>query len=156
MYLKVKKYTTSDPCNIRSHLNWSFVKQHLDKLDLNACRLEIQHLLSLLNTVQETNVSVFHIDNNDKLQCSTEPNPTNTTKMVFKFLATIYQRHIVCSITKYILIKPLLDLLNTSHLMPEKKVFSFKFLNDYGKLFLNRYYCRSMVPIMTIIYYVTV
>jgi hypothetical protein len=56
----------------------------------------------------------------------TETKPESITQMVYKMLATIYQRNILTTIIKYILLKPLVDCINTSKLTSEKRGIFFK------------------------------
>ena len=79
-------------------------------------------------------MTIFHIEKNNEVSNIVEPTPHLTTKMIYKFLATIYQRHIVCTICKYILLKPLIDGLTTSKLVPEKKGLFFRILQRLWEL----------------------
>jgi hypothetical protein len=69
--------------------------------------------------LDENNAKVFHIQNNHEKNKHTEPTPKNTNKMIFKFLATIYQRNMLASVIKYILLKPVLTMFENSTLIQE-------------------------------------
>jgi hypothetical protein len=162
IYCKIKKYTTNNPLDLRSTIDWNFVKNKLDNINLAACHNEIQTLLSVKKSVQESDVTVFHIEKNDNIRSKTEPTPTNTTKMIYKFLATIYQRNIICTIVKYILLQPLLKLFSTSKLIPEKKgifyrisqrlneiLFECVLLSFNGSNYDNYLICNSLITIQS-------
>jgi hypothetical protein len=162
IFHKIKTYALSDPIDIRSAIDWNCVKKTLDKINLAACSAEIQTLLSSKVSVKEGDVTVFHIEKNDNVCNKTEPTPTNTTKMIYKFLATIYQRNIVCTIVKYVLLKPLLDLFASSKLIPEKKgifyrinqrlceiLFECVLLSFNGSNYDNYLICNSLITILS-------
>ena len=120
LYRKIVKYVNSDPLDIRCSVPWIRCKQEIDKTDLERCASQLINLLH--NHVPDHKyVHIFHIDKNDMSTQSTEPCPKSTQKMVFKFLASIYQRNVLASLIKYILIHPTMSLLETSQLMPVKK-----------------------------------
>lgn len=82
-----------------------------------------QQLLNFFQnrTLSNSDIKIFHISNNDICTKSIEPNHKNTTKMIYNFLVHIYQRNIIASLTKYILLKPLLDKFNSSLLITKDK-----------------------------------
>ncbi len=47
---------------------------------------------------------------------STEPTSKNTTQMIYQFLMSIYQRNIIASLVKYILLKDVIQKFSTSSL----------------------------------------
>ena len=101
-------------------MSWSYFKSKLDQLNLDACAMEL--LLMFENLVpSESNVKIFHIANNDTTSTSIEPNHKNTTTMIFQWFTYIYQRNILSSIIKYILLKNILQKLNSSRLITTKK-----------------------------------
>ena len=120
LYYKIAKYVTAPADNLRCTISWSFCKEKLDNINLEDC---ISKLLTLYTNMScsESNVKVFHIGDNLKSKHIFEPTHTNTTKMIKSFLTFIYQRNVLASITKYILLKPLLDQFKTSSLVQQKK-----------------------------------
>ena len=120
LYNNLKKYVTTEPKNIRSHLKWTRFQQALENLNLESCASKILKLLEN-PSVSENNVKTFHIDDNHKTFCKKEPNQKNTLQMIYNFLNYIYQRNIVASLVKYIVLKPLLKLLENSNLMTHYK-----------------------------------
>ena len=90
-----------------------------------------------------------------------EPNPANTTRMVYKMLASIYQRNVLASLVKYLLLKPLLDTLTTSKLITDEKkgiffrihqrlweiVFESVLLSFNGSNYDNYLICNSLIRI---------
>jgi hypothetical protein len=92
----------------------------------------------------------------------TEPTSKNTTKMVYQFLMYIYQRNIIASLVKYILLNNILKKFNSSLLTETHKgVFSSmkKRLNEIifecvltafnGSNYDNYLICNSLVIILT-------
>ena len=120
LYRKLSKYVLTSTESLKDHLSWSFFKHHLDKLDLEQCSQKICAILKQTD-LKESMVKTFHICNNLKGKTSIEPNHKNTTQMIYKFLTYIYQRNIIASLLKYILLKPLLHKLETSLLIDEKR-----------------------------------
>jgi len=120
LYIKICRYVLSDSDDLRSHISWESCHSQLKHLPLNECAEE---LLTLFETVDlnETHVKTFHISNNHLVNKATEPTHENTTQMIYKFLVYIYQRNILASIIKYILLKPLLIQFETSMLVNEKR-----------------------------------
>jgi hypothetical protein len=162
LFCKIKKYTTSNQFSIRTHLNWESVKQSLDQSNLDTCRQQLLTLLSINNPVHENHVHIFHIKENHLTARVNEPNPKNTTKMVYKMLVTIYQRNILATLVKYILLKPLIDAFTTSKLIPEKKgifysilkrlwelIFECVLLSFNGSNYDNYLLCNSLITILT-------
>ena len=128
---------------------------------MDFCRNDIQKLL-LIQSVHEQKVKVFHIKDNDSPLGKIEPNPSNTTNMIFKFLIAIYQRNILATIVKYILLKPLLDKFNSSNLIPEKRGIFFRInqrlteilfecvlLSFNGSNYDNYLICNSLITILS-------
>lgn len=128
---------------------------------MDFCRNDIQKLL-LIQSVHEEKVKVFHIKDNDSPLGKIEPNPSNTTNMIFKFLIAIYQRNILATIVKYILLKPLLDKFNSSNLIPEKRGIFFRInqrlteilfecvlLSFNGSNYDNYLICNSLITILS-------
>ncbi len=75
---------------------------------MNQCSEE---LLEKLNNLQitENSVHLFHINNNENNKMCNEPTTEQTTKMIYHFLTFIYQRNVLSSLVKYILLKDLLN-----------------------------------------------
>lgn len=124
MIIKLKKYVTSECDILRSHVNWTLFKENVDKLNLNECANELlTHFKQ--RTPSEDCVKTFHISTNMTGNCHTEPSHENTTKMIYKFLMFIYQRNIIASLVKYILLQDILQKLDSSQLTKTYKgVFS--------------------------------
>jgi len=107
LYLKLKKFVTADYNNLRSHVHWPFFKNQLDKINLEKCSSEILTLF-YNKPIEHSYVKTFHINNNDCTTGMTEPTITNTTLMVSNFITYIYQRNVLASLLKYIILKPIL------------------------------------------------
>jgi hypothetical protein len=110
---KIESYVLSDSATIKSNIDWAKTEKELSYYNMTQCKSQLLDILT--NIVPNENfVKIFHIYNNDKPEKSTEPTFKNTTKMIYKFLAYVYQRNIVASLVKYIILKPLLDKFETS------------------------------------------
>jgi hypothetical protein len=117
LFNRLNNYVTSNPTCIKYKINWQTFKSKLDRLELHQCSLELIELLSNI-TLSEDNVRTFHIKKNHLSKShSTEPTLENTTQMVYTFLASIYQRNILASLIKYILLNPLIKKFETSNLL---------------------------------------
>ena len=164
LFSKLKKYVTSSPLDIRSHLDWNSVKKTLDQISLDACCSQLIQLLSCDTVTQldENNAKVFHIQNNHEKNKHIEPTPKNVNKMIFKFLATLYQRNMLASVIKYILLKPIINMFENSTLMQERQgifysmhtrlleiVFESNLLSFNGSNYDNYLLCNSLVLIQT-------
>jgi len=120
MFCKLKKYVNSDPNKIYSTIHWATFKNKIDHLDMTQCSKD---LIVLLDSHKPSDkfVKTFHIFQNQQPNKSTEPNQSNTTQMISNFLASIYQRNILASLIKYVLLKPLIHKFNTSLLLTQRK-----------------------------------
>ena len=117
LFNKLNNYVTSNPSCIKYQINWQTFKSKLDRLKIDQCSVELIELLSNI-TLSEDNVRTFHIKKNHLSKShSTEPTLENTTQMVYTFLASIYQRNILASLIKYILLNPLIKKFDTSNLL---------------------------------------
>lgn len=163
LFTKIKNFTSKEALKITCALDWNDAKQQLDAIDLEPCRDQLINILTdttLQN--QESNVTVFHIAQNHLVFKKTEPKPENITQMVYKMLATIYQRTILTTIIKYILLKPLVDCINTSTLTSEKRGIFFQILTRLNELVFenlllsfnganydNHLICNSLIVILS-------
>ena len=120
LFRKLKRYVTSEPNKIYSTIHWPSFKSKLDHIDTTECSKELCALLKH-HIPSENYVKTFHIFKNHLPNKSTEPNQTNTTRMVSHFLTYIYQRNILASLIKYILLKPLLKTFKTALLLDQKR-----------------------------------
>ena len=120
LFSKLRNYVTSDPLNIRGSIHWINCKKELDNRPLTTCASELINLLQN-HDFNDNNVQIFHIDKNYIPTQEHEPNPKKTRKMIFQFLTVIYQRNILASIIKYILLRPIIKQFETSQLIPDKK-----------------------------------
>ena len=113
LFTKLKKYVTADCDNVRSHIDWSVFQHKLEKINFNACA---NHLMNLLETrtLSEDQVKTFHISTNMTSNHYTEPTSQNTIKMIYQFLMAIYQRNIIASLVKYILLNNISEKLKSS------------------------------------------
>jgi len=120
LFRRLNFYIASDPSCIKRSINWLTFKVKLDKLNLELCINELVLILTDI-PLSEKNVKTFHINkNNVSKENSTEPTIRNTIKMVYRFLASIYQRNILASLIKYILLGPLLKTFETSQLLCQR------------------------------------
>jgi hypothetical protein len=115
LFTKLKKYVTAKCDEVRSHIDWKFFHQKLETLNLDVCANRLIHLFEKRN-ISEAQVKTFHISNNLTNIHSIEPTSKNTSAMIYQFLMAIYQRNILASLIKYILLKDILQKLNTSSL----------------------------------------
>jgi hypothetical protein len=116
LFKKLKKYVTAESCDdVRSHINWNFFQQKLEKENLDVCANQLMNLFEKRN-LSEDQVKTFHISTNMTSTQSTEPTSKNTTQMIYQFLMSIYQRNIIASLVKYILLKDVIQKFSTSSL----------------------------------------
>ena len=103
LFIELKKYVTAECDSVRSHIDWDFFQHKLEKLNLDTCA---NHLINLFEkrNLSEDQIKIFHISTNMTSNDYTEPTSKNTTKMVYQFLMYIYQRNIIASLVKYILL----------------------------------------------------
>jgi len=114
------------------------------------------------NELTENNVKIFHISANEQYNKITEPTIEKTSHMIYNFLCSIYQRNILTSLVKYILLKDIIDMLEKSCLTCEKKgVFylMLKRLNELvfecvvtsfnGANYDNYLICNNLIIILT-------
>ncbi len=107
VFTKLKKYVTAECDNVRSHIDWDFFHHKLENLNLDVCANQLLNLLEKGN-LSEDQVKTFHISTNMTSNDYTEPSSKNTSNMIYKFLMYIYQRNIIASLVKYILLKNIL------------------------------------------------
>ena len=107
----MKKYVTHT--NARCHLNWNFFQKKLDNLNLEECANELMNLFEN-QVISEERVKTFHISTNMSSDRAYEPTHKNTIAMIYKFLTFIYQRNIIASLSKFILLKNILQKFSTS------------------------------------------
>jgi hypothetical protein len=122
-FSKLYKYVNSDYRTVQCHVNWLSVKSKIDKISkakLEDCAQELTHLLQNV-PVSEKYVKTFHIGHNAEKHKHNEPTLLNTTQMIYHFLTSIYQRNVLASLIKYILLHAILQIFSTSEFLPEKK-----------------------------------
>lgn len=112
LFLKLKKYTTSDYNKLRSSIKWDMFKSKLKKLNLIKCAQQLTDLLESV-CIKENNVKIFHISQNHEPHKCNEPSIEKTCKMVYQFLTYIYQRNVLASLIKYILLQNLINKFET-------------------------------------------
>jgi hypothetical protein len=121
---KLVKYVTAKNDDVRSHIDWNFFQHKLEKINLDACANQLVNLFEK-QSLSEDQVKTFHISTNLTSAHYVEPTSKNTVKMIYQFLMSIYQRNVLASLVKYILLKDILHKLNTSPLTETYKgVFS--------------------------------
>jgi hypothetical protein len=120
LYVKLHKYTTKNSKTLNCNINWNFFKSTLEPLNLDECADELTKLFNNCS-LTESNIKIFHISNNDNFKKITEPSIQNTSKMVKHFIIYIYQRNILASLIKYILLKPYITKFQTSKLTSRNK-----------------------------------
>jgi len=76
---------------------------------MDQCASEIVNILNKSNDNNEQYVKIFHISTNEHSTIGVEPTLKHTTQMIFDFLTYVYQRNILASLIKYILLKSFLD-----------------------------------------------
>jgi len=132
LFKKLNKYVSCSNDNLTSTINWTQFKSAVDKKDTSNCAIQLQNMFKELN-LSNTNVKTFHLSSNISSQYCMEPTHQRTILMVYDFLIYIYQRNIIASLVKYILLKDILHKLNTSLLTnTHKGIFSLilKRLNE--------------------------
>jgi hypothetical protein len=143
------------------YIRWSRYKTELNKIDLKECSQELEQLLTS-NEPHKDQVHLFHIDKNDQHEFSTEPTLHLTNKMIHKFLFHIYQRNILASIVKYILLKdiivkckliePLVTKKSTFFLTQqrlEELIFESVLVSFNGSNYDNYLICNDLILIMS-------
>jgi hypothetical protein len=158
---KLTKYVTSNSKSLQSHLNWTTFKCAIDKHNMDKCSHQIEEIC-MQKPISKNNVTIFHIKTNGNSSNSTEPNHTNTTQMIFDFLTHIYQRNIIASIVKYILLKPILTQLDSCKLIRSYKsifytikarllemIFECILTSFNGSNYDNYLLCNSLIIIQT-------
>jgi len=161
LFTKLSKYVNPNCDEVRSCLHWNSFQQKVDLLNLDACANELINLFEN-QTISEKNVKTFHISANKLVNKCTEPTTKNTAAMIYKFIMYIYQRNIIASLVKYILLKNILLKFSTSSLTnTQKGVFSCmqRRLNEIvfecvltafnGSNYDNYLICNSLVIILT-------
>jgi len=163
-FSKLYKYVNSDPRTVHYHVNWQGVKNKIDKISSRNLKACAQELITLLQDVplSEKYVKTFHIGNNSDPFKHKEPTLLNTTQMIYHFLTSIYQRNVLASLIKYILLHAILKVFATSELLPEKKGIFFLMhyrLNEIifecdltafnGSNYDNYLLCNSLIVIQT-------
>ena len=123
LFWTLKNYVTSDPHAIKCKIHWSTFKSKIDNLPMHILQHCSMDLIKQLNNLEpsEKCVKTFHIFKNHQKNKSTEPNLHNTTQMIKNFFASIYQRNVLASLVKYILLEPLHKTLQTSQLTEQKR-----------------------------------
>jgi hypothetical protein len=123
LFYKLQKYVTNPTNIIKYKIHWSNFKSRIDQLPVNTLQLCANDLIIQLRKLEpsEKYVKTFHIGKNDQNNKCTEPNLYNTTQMVQHFFASIYQRNVLASLIKYILLEPLLKTFETSLLIEQKR-----------------------------------
>jgi len=98
------------------------VQRQLDTMDLTHITTDLYTLLcSVPPANPEHNVKVFHVENNHKPLSCTEPQPATITAMVYRWVTALYQRSVLVSIVKYILLRPLITKFTIPQITQEKK-----------------------------------
>jgi hypothetical protein len=121
---KLTKYVTAKTDDVRSHIDWNFFQHKLEKINLDACANQLVNLFEK-RSLSEDQVKTFHISTNLTSAQYTEPTSKNTLAMIYQFLMSIYQRNVLASLIKYILLQDILNKLKTSPLTKTYKgVFS--------------------------------
>jgi hypothetical protein len=120
LFLKLKKYTTTNFKFLKSNISWNVFKSKLEDLNMEKCATELISLFETY-TFNEKNVQIFHIGKNNESKKSVEPSIQKICQMVYHFITYIYQRNVVASLVKFILLKPLIKKFETSNLTLDNK-----------------------------------
>jgi len=158
---KLATYVLSSPLKIRSTINWDQFKKGIDKVDTTNCANKLTDLFENL-CPGDNNVKTFHISSNLSSPYCIEPTHAKTTQMIYEFLTHIYQRNVIATIVKYILLKDIIKKLSSSLLTSTYKgIFSLilKRLNEIvfecvlcafnGSNYDNYMICNSLIIIIT-------
>jgi hypothetical protein len=122
LFFKLKNYTNSNYKNLNSKISWSMFQTKLKTINFNNCAKELILLLQS-KSVEDSNAKIFHISTNDEAQKSIEPSTEKTCQMIYHFLTYIYQRNVLASLVKYILLKPLVEHFDNLLLAESKGIF---------------------------------
>ena len=104
----------------KKEIDWEKTKTLLDKHSLSGLAETITNLLSNISPHQN-HVKVFHIHKNSETEHYTEPTSGNIKLMTYKFFYYIYQRNVLATLIKYVLLKPYLQQLENSGRIDQKK-----------------------------------
>jgi len=122
--MKIKKYTNAPPrSRLKSHLSWQYVKEQIDNADTGICERDLINLFQN-NSFSEKCVKIFHISKNDQLNARYEPTLEKTCQMIYHFLTYTYQRNVLATIIKYILLKKIIFQFDTFPGQSKKGIFS--------------------------------
>ena len=88
---------------MRCHMTWKQCIEKIAHINFDRCA---QELIQLLDNVKadKSNVVTFHVHHNNQHTKSTEPNHHNVEKMIHRFIYHIFQRNLITSLTKYIIL----------------------------------------------------
>lgn len=120
---KIKKYVNMPSDALRTHISWTYFKSKIDNIPKEKLQICAEELIFSLEKQEcrEQNVKTFHIGDNDNYRKSTEPTFEKTCQMIYRFLTYIYQRNILSTLIKYVLLHPLITKFETSILSEQKK-----------------------------------
>jgi len=119
------KYNPFEPKQKLPNLDWAnLILSKLAKTNTESCALR---LVEYFRTVvpNENCVHTFHIDNNNLASNISEPTLENTREMIHLFLFYIYQRNILASLIKFILLRNLLKSFENCDAVKTKKSIFF-------------------------------
>jgi len=119
-FLPNNKYSTSTFSRREKNIHWSKFQKGLELINLQECSSQLRQAL-IENSHSDNNVQIFHIDENHKIDCVTEPCPQTTKNMIRQFFNYIYKRNVLASLVKYILLKPQLNTWKKIHQYTTKK-----------------------------------
>lgn len=130
-FKKIQRYLSFEK-KVQSCLDWNLLKAEINTLNFDECARKL--IIELQNhCVNDNNVKIFHISSNEHNVKGVEPTSKKITQMIYKFLCYIYKRNILASLIKYILLKSLLDKMETFH---QKKLGIVQIIHTRLKAFI--------------------
>lgn len=112
----------------------------MKNLNLKNCASDIESVLQK-SAINENHVKIFHIASNENPDKSEEPTQQNTQILVHKFLFYIYQRNVLASLIKYILLKPYISQFENFEQDSFHKGFSFMIHQRFKEIIFESVLC---------------
>lgn len=123
IFKKIYIFIKTEPKYLNTKICWNKIKKRVEKCNTKQCENELLTILQK-SKLNNDHVKVFHIHQNQNPNQSTEPTHKNTKRMIYYFLISIYQRCVLSSLVKFILLKPIIKTFNLStQLVGFKSVF---------------------------------
>ena len=119
-YTKLETFLSQKKITTHNQIDWEYFKKQMKNINTTLFATEIITILKQ-NTVNISNVKIFHIGNNNVQENIQEPSLSNVAHMIYEFLTYIYQRNIVTTLIKYVLLHDLLHKFDSSDIITNKR-----------------------------------